>query len=76
MQSGYEVPPHYDSLLCKLIASGDTRDQAIDRMIVALQDLVCEGVPTTVPVHLAILRSPAFRNHHYDTRSIPGWPPA
>ncbi|MBK9753315.1 MAG: ATP-grasp domain-containing protein [Nannocystis sp.] len=76
VQSGYEVPPHYDSLLCKLIASGDTRDQAIERMIAALTDLVCEGVPTTVPVHLAILRSPAFRDNHYDTRSIPGWPPA
>ena len=76
VQSGYEVPPHYDSLICKLIASGDNRDQAIDRMIHALEHLVCEGVPTTVPVHLAILRSPAFRTHHYDTRSIPGWPPA
>ncbi|HEY0135121.1 MAG TPA: biotin carboxylase N-terminal domain-containing protein [Nannocystis sp.] len=72
---GYEVPPHYDSLLCKVIASGVTRDQACDRMIEALEGLVCEGVPTTVPVHLAILRSPAFRANRYDTRSIPGWPP-
>ena len=72
---GYEVPPHYDSLICKVIASGDTRDQACDRMIAALEGLVCEGVPTTVPMHLAILRSPAFRANRYDTRSIPGWPP-
>jgi acetyl-CoA carboxylase, biotin carboxylase subunit len=72
--SGYEVPPHYDSLLCKVIASGATRDEACDRMIAALEALVCEGVPTTVPVHLAILRSPDFRAHRYDTRKIPGWP--
>jgi acetyl-CoA carboxylase biotin carboxylase subunit len=71
---GYEVPPHYDSLICKVIASGVTRDQACDRMIEALEGLICEGVPTTVPVHLAILRSPAFRANRYDTRSIPGWP--
>ncbi len=76
VQSGYEVPPHYDSLICKLIASGDTREQAVERMIVALEGLVCEGVPTTVPVHLAILRSADFRANNYDTRRIPGWPPA
>ncbi len=73
--SGYTVPPHYDSLLCKLIARGDTRDQACDRMIAALEGLVCDGVPTTVPVHLAILRSDTFRSARHDTRNIPGWPP-
>ena len=71
---GYVVPPHYDSLLCKVIARGADRDEAIDRMAVALEQLVCEGVPTTVPMHLAILRSAAFRRGDYDTRSIPGWP--
>jgi acetyl-CoA carboxylase biotin carboxylase subunit len=76
VEDGYVVPPHYDSLLCKVIARGDDRDQAIDRMITALGELVCDGVPTTVPMHLAILRSPAFRQGDYDTRAIPGWPPA
>ncbi len=71
---GYEVPPHYDSLIAKVIASGPTRDAACDRMIAALENLVCDGVATTVPVHLAILRSAAFREHRYDTRTIPGWP--
>jgi acetyl-CoA carboxylase biotin carboxylase subunit len=75
VEDGYVVPPHYDSLLCKVIARGDSRDQAIDRMITALEELVCDGVPTTVPMHLAILRSPAFRRGTYDTRAIPGWPP-
>ena len=74
--SGYKVPPHYDSLLCKVITHGPDRQAAIDRMVTALDQLVCDGVPTTVPMHLAILRSPAFRDNDYDTRQIPGWPPA
>jgi acetyl-CoA carboxylase biotin carboxylase subunit len=70
---GYVVPPHYDSLLCKVIASAPTRDEAADRMIDALHHLVCEGVPTTVDMHRQILASPAFREHRYDTRTIPGF---
>ncbi|MEZ4248225.1 MAG: hypothetical protein R3B99_08310 [Polyangiales bacterium] len=73
VSSGYTVPPFYDSLICKVIAKGATRDEACDRMIGALSNLVCEGVPTTVPMHLAILRSDAFRTHQYDTGAIPGW---
>jgi acetyl-CoA carboxylase biotin carboxylase subunit len=75
VESGYEVPPHYDSLLCKVIACGEDRAAAIERMIRALEALVCEGVPTTVPMHLAILRSPELRDGRYDNRTIPGWPP-
>jgi acetyl-CoA carboxylase biotin carboxylase subunit len=74
VEAGYEVPPFYDSLICKLVTRGETREEACDRMITALEGLVCEGVATTVPMHLAILRSPAFRNHDYTTREIPGWP--
>ncbi|MBW2464080.1 MAG: acetyl-CoA carboxylase biotin carboxylase subunit, partial [Deltaproteobacteria bacterium] len=72
---GYEVPPHYDSLLCKVIARGADRNAARQNMIAALEGLVCEGVPTTASMHLAILRSDAFRDSAYDTRAIPGWPP-
>jgi len=75
VESGYEVPPHYDSLLCKVIARGPDRPAAIRRMIAALEALVCEGVPTTVPMHLAILRSAALQGGRYDNRTIPGWPP-
>ena len=73
--SGYEVPPHYDSLLCKVIAWGETRDAAADRMITALNELVCDGVKTTVPMHLQILKSPEFRANNYTTRIIPGFTP-
>ena len=73
--AGYVVPPFYDSLLAKVIAWAETRDAAIDRMIAALSAFEVAGVPTTIPMHLAILGSSAFRSGRYDTRSIPGWPP-
>jgi acetyl-CoA carboxylase biotin carboxylase subunit len=71
---GYVVPPFYDSLLAKLIVRGATRDDAIARMLDALATFVVEGVPTTIPMHRAILASAAFRAGDYDTRAIPGWP--
>jgi len=74
VDSGYEVPPFYDSLICKVVAFGDDRDAARRTMIEALGELTCEGVPTTVPMHVAILGSDAFATNEYDTRAIPGWP--
>ena len=74
VEAGYVVPPFYDSLIAKVIAKAGTRDAAIDRMIAALQAFRVEGVPTTIPMHVQILNSPAFRSGQYDTRSIPGWP--
>jgi acetyl-CoA carboxylase biotin carboxylase subunit len=74
--AGYVVPPFYDSLLAKVIVAAPDRAAAIDRMIAALSAFEVAGVPTTIPMHLAILRSAAFRAGDYDTRSIPGWPPA
>ena len=73
VEDGYEVPPYYDSLLCKVIAHDSSRDQACDRMIEALGQLQCEGLKTTIPMHLAILQSKDFRENNYDTRRIPGW---
>ncbi|CAN5783192.1 acetyl-CoA carboxylase biotin carboxylase subunit [soil metagenome] len=71
---GYVVPPFYDSLLAKLIVTGSDRADAINRMVAALEAFTVGGVPTTIPMHLAILRSDAFRTGAYDTRHIPGWP--
>ena len=73
--AGYVVPPFYDSLLAKVIVLGRDRADAIARMIQALSAFEVAGVPTTIPMHLAILRSEAFRSGSYDTRTIPGWPP-
>ena len=61
VEAGYVVPPFYDSLLAKVIVRGADRADAIARMIAALAAFAVEGVPTTIPMHLAILRSDAFR---------------
>ena len=61
LYSGYTVPPHYDSLLGKLLAFGDTRDKAIARMVTALDELVVEGIKTNAPLHRELMEDAAFR---------------
>ena len=56
----YFVPPHYDSLIGKLIAYGDTREQAIARMRVALSEMVIEGIQTNIPLHQELMHDAAF----------------
>jgi acetyl-CoA carboxylase biotin carboxylase subunit len=73
VESGYEVPPHYDSLICKVIAWGKDREAACDRLAEALQGIRCDGISTTIPMHLAVLSSEEFRENRYDTRAVPGW---
>ena len=58
---GYEVPPHYDSLLSKLIVWAPTRDEAIARGLRALEEYVLEGLPTTIPFHLSLLTNETFQ---------------
>jgi acetyl-CoA carboxylase, biotin carboxylase subunit len=60
LYSGYEVPPFYDSLLGKLIVWGPTREVAIARARVALDELLLEGLTTNVSIHKALLSSDAF----------------
>ena len=57
---GYTVPPHYDSLVGKLIAYGATRDQAIRRMRIALSEMVVDGIETNIPLHLDLLNDTRF----------------
>jgi acetyl-CoA carboxylase biotin carboxylase subunit len=56
----YTVPPYYDSLIGKVIAYGDNRDQAIARMRIALSEMVVEGIMTNIPLHLDLLYDSAF----------------
>ena len=58
---GYAIPPFYDSLLAKVITWGADREEARQRMERALGELIVEGVSTTVPFHLQLLRHPAFQ---------------
>ena len=58
--NGYFVPPHYDSLIGKIIAYGDTREQAIARLSIALSETAIEGIKTNVPLHQELLEDAAF----------------
>ncbi|GIW11382.1 MAG: acetyl-CoA carboxylase biotin carboxylase subunit [Dehalococcoidia bacterium] len=65
--SGYSVPPYYDSLLAKIIARGETREEAIERLDRALTETVIEGVVTTIPFLRQVLASRAFRERDLHT---------
>lgn len=67
LYSGYTIPPNYDSLLAKLITTGENRDEAIARMLRALDELVIEGVKTTIPYHIKLLRNSDFREGRFST---------
>ena len=64
--SGYSVPPFYDSLIGKIIAHGETRDEAIGRMRNALSEMVVEGIKTNVPLHQEIFGHAAFQKGGLD----------
>lgn len=57
---GYTVPPHYDSMVAKLIAYGDTREQAIRRMRIALSELSVEGIKTNAALHYELMHDARF----------------
>jgi len=68
--AGYTVPPYYDSMIGKLIAYGKDRSEALRRMEIALEELIVEGVHTTIPFHLLALRDEKFRKGDLDTRFV------
>ncbi|MEO1083159.1 MAG: biotin carboxylase N-terminal domain-containing protein, partial [Acidobacteriota bacterium] len=70
---GYVIPPHYDSMVAKLLASGKNRDEAIARMLRALDFFVVEGVDTTIDLHKRILRDELFRKGEISTRFMEGF---
>lgn len=67
LAAGDRISPHYDSMFAKIIAHGPDRPTAIARMQAALATLQVEGLPTTVPVHQAVLAHPRFQEGRYDT---------
>ena len=68
--AGYVVPPHYDSLVGKLIVHQPTRREAIETMMRALKELRIEGIQTTVPLHLEVLANSAFHEAQVDTTFV------
>ena len=68
--AGYVIPPHYDSMIAKLIVRGKTRKQALDKMLRALDEFIIEGIDTTIPFHQQLLKHPDFRAGEFDTRFL------
>ncbi|MFM8546322.1 MAG: ATP-grasp domain-containing protein, partial [Betaproteobacteria bacterium] len=58
--TGYVVPPHYDSMIGKVLAYGDTREQALRRMRIALSEMAVEGILTNIPLHRELLADARF----------------
>jgi acetyl-CoA carboxylase biotin carboxylase subunit len=65
LYSGYTVPPHYDSLVAKLVVHAPTRSEAIARMRRALSEMVVAGIRTTLPLHQAVMDDPEFQSGDY-----------
>ena len=57
---GYKVPPHYDSMIGKLIVHGENRDLALRRMSIALSEIIIDGIKTNIPLHQKLVTNAAF----------------
>ncbi|WP_312471815.1 acetyl-CoA carboxylase biotin carboxylase subunit [Neobacillus sp.] len=67
---GYTIPPYYDSMIAKVIAYGNSREEAISRMKRALSEFVVEGVHTTIPFHLKLLEHEKFVEGSFNTKFL------
>lgn len=65
---GYTIPPHYDSMIAKLITIAPTREEAIAKMERALEEVIIEGIKTTVPFHEQLMKNENFRKGNYTTK--------
>ncbi len=68
--AGYVIPSNYDSMIAKLITVAQTREEAISTMERALSEFVIEGVKTTIPFHLKLLKDPEFRAGNFTTKFL------
>ncbi|WP_404482209.1 acetyl-CoA carboxylase biotin carboxylase subunit [Novosphingobium sp. BL-52-GroH] len=73
LYAGYRVPPYYDSMIGKLIVSGRTRNGAIMRLKRALEEMVIDGVKTSIPMHQALLEDPEFQSGDYTIKWLEEW---
>jgi acetyl-CoA carboxylase biotin carboxylase subunit len=71
--TGYQIPPHYDSMIAKLIVRGHDRREAIRRMLRALDEFVIEGVSTTIPFHRQVLTTKDFVKGDHSTKFLEGF---
>ncbi|UCS93629.1 acetyl-CoA carboxylase biotin carboxylase subunit [Echinicola marina] len=68
--AGYMIPPNYDSMIAKLIVSGQSREEVIVRMKRALEEFVIDGIKTTIPFHLALLEDEEFKAGNFTTKFL------
>ncbi len=73
LYDGYTIPPYYDSLIGKLIVQGRDRDEALARLNRALDELIVDGVDTTVPLFRALLAEPDIQNGNYSIHWLEKW---
>jgi len=73
LYAGYSIPPHYDSLIGKLIVHGKTREGALLRLRRALGEMVISGINTTIPLFEELLDDPEFLNGEYDIHWLERW---
>ena len=66
--AGYMIPPHYDSMIAKLIVTAQTREEAINKMKRALDEFVIEGIKTTIPFHQQLMVHPDYVAGNYTTK--------
>jgi acetyl-CoA carboxylase biotin carboxylase subunit len=64
--TGYSIPPYYDSMIAKLIVKGRTRQEVLQKVRIALDEFIVEGIPTTIPFHKEIFNHPDFIAGDYD----------
>ncbi|MBA1349880.1 MULTISPECIES: acetyl-CoA carboxylase biotin carboxylase subunit [unclassified Rhizobium] len=73
LYEGYSIPPFYDSLVGKLIVWAESRDACLERLKSALEGLTITGIPTTVPLHLALASDESVRRGAFHTRFLETW---
>ncbi|WP_126172288.1 acetyl-CoA carboxylase biotin carboxylase subunit [Altericroceibacterium xinjiangense] len=73
LYAGYKIPPYYDSMIAKLIVYGRTREGCIMRLRRALEEMVIDGVKTSIPLHCALMQEPDVLNGDYSIKWLEDW---
>jgi len=73
LYAGYRIPPYYDSMIAKLIVYGRTREGCIMRLKRALEEMVIDGVKTSIPLHQKLLTDPDFLSGDYTIKWLEDW---
>lgn len=68
--TGYTIPPFYDSMIGKLIVSGQSREEVVVRMQRALEEFVIEGIKTTIPFHIKLMKTKGFKEGNFTTKFL------